>query len=246
MTRARKRPCESPSRSRYYKRGCRCPGCKAAVAEYQRDRERKRAEKDGRVFGEKPCAKCGDAISVLGANNARRYCEPCAQIALRERQRADRERRAEVRRVYAKEHYEANKPRYAEQAADYRFWHREDLTQQFHERLERIRARHRRKMAAINKRNQLERRQAWETAKAQARGDLLVLIDEQEKDERRNIIGGGHRVVSLDASFVDWGASAHDFYSSFRYDSGPWADPVFDAVVARLEVAERLSEREAS
>lgn len=108
----------------------------------------------------------------------------------------------------------------------------------YQKRLQAIRAAHRRRMDAINQRNQLMRKDAWDRAVANANDDLLALIQEQKKDEERWIVGD-RWVTHLDADLYD-SDDARDYYQSLVYAHGPWDDPTFDAVAARLAIAERL------
>jgi hypothetical protein len=191
------------------------------------------------VSCEKTCAMCSTSFTVLGSSHARKYCDSCAPLALKEWRRKARERRDErhpgKHLAYMREYYRKNRSRWVE----YDETHRNERNAASRRRLRAIRAAHDLALDAVNERNQAARAEAWREAKAAAGADLLALIEDQERDENRRTVGG-RWVVRLDAD-LPHGPRSHDFYSSFRYDGGPWADPVFDAVAARLDIRQRLA-----
>lgn len=91
--------CDKPSRYRY-QRGCRCDGCVKAQSIYKRAYNERKAQEEGRVYGERPCERCGTPISRLGAAR-KQYCDLCGTAVLREQQADYRRRhpRSERRKV---------------------------------------------------------------------------------------------------------------------------------------------------
>lgn len=86
--------CDDPSRYRY-QRGCRCAGCVGAQAEYKRAWHEKRAEREGRVHGQRACTLCGVAVSTIGRSRAE-YCSECAGLSRKEQDRRYKDRVKEI------------------------------------------------------------------------------------------------------------------------------------------------------